>query len=90
MIKLDLYKAQSTGDREAPSHVITIDEELPDLPKAVGALPEAEWYQRVAKRFEREATELDAALHDSLPGGTYDALFAVMAKRKASVLFVAS
>ncbi len=81
-IELNIYKAQGIGDQETLDCVITLNEPIPDPPK------EAADYPLLRDWFVREAETLENALHNALPGGTYDALFGLMAKRKASVFVV--
>lgn len=88
MLAINIYKAQNTAGMARPDTQITITEELPDLSGTMNGNSESEWRPIMTGQFEREATALENALYNSLPGGTYDALFHVMAKRTASVLVV--
>lgn len=75
-------RAQRTvQDEPVPARTIAITAEVPEWPSS--------GYVRAAKVFHRgEAERIHGALMASLPGGTIDALFALMAADRASVLRV--
>lgn len=81
---LDIYAAQPTGGFAVRPVRITIKEPVPPTASADSA--GADQRQTL---FTEEAAHLEEALRNALPGGTYDALFARMAARKASALVVA-
>ena len=65
-------KAQPAGGKVVPSIVIEIHLELPD--------------SEATPKFSADAYNLESALHESLPGGTYDRLLGAMLQRRASSL----
>jgi len=75
---IDVYRAQPIGDKEAPWCQIEIG-----VP-----IPRRETLEEGAFLFELDAKQLEFALHESLPGGTYDRLLGLMLKRKASHFIV--
>lgn len=87
MNKVFIYKAQEAAGLAPDDLVITITEPLPEIAKDV--FGESSWRPLMNATFAQEAERLEGVLYNTLPGGTYDALFCVMAKRKASVLVVA-
>lgn len=75
-----VYKADPISEEETAAE-IRITAAMPDFNAG-------ETRTEAADRYMRDAELLDATLHASLPGGTYDRLLAVMLKRKASYLAV--
>ena len=71
-------KAESIGKQTVPRAIIDIGDTLPNFNSLECARG---WYTS-------EAQEIEAALHESLPGGTYDQLLAAMMKRKSSLFRV--
>lgn len=74
------YKAQCIGDSAPESVTLVFDKEFP-----------SERYRTLAdaqQSHRNQAEDLEMYLWETLPGGTYDALFAWMARRKASGLVV--
>lgn len=82
MKTISIYKAQPIGDRIPEDVTIEIRGEF--QPSNYPAT-----YDDVRKDFAVEADLIEKALINSLPGGTYDALFGLMCKRKASQFVVA-
>lgn len=76
-LNVSIHKAQGIGERIANDAHITITEEFPDCEDSCGiALHRA------------GAASIELVLWSTLPGGTYDRLFAKMVQRKASSLRV--
>lgn len=71
--EITVYRAQNTGNKQAPSLRITATEPFPEL-----SLDDARAEHCAA------AEVLCHALYASLPGGTMDRLLGEMLKRKAS------
>jgi len=71
-------KADPVGKQLVESVEIRIEAQLPHTK----TLPEA------ARVYELDAIMLESALHDALPGGTYDRLLALMLNRRASYLAI--
>jgi hypothetical protein len=72
-------KAAPTGGQQTPDAYIYIDDDLPPWgPGTKTTLEEADAF------FLADAQRLEEALHNSLPGGTYDRLCGLMLARKAS------
>lgn len=83
-----IHKAQGTSrGADVPSVQIILAESLPSLPPRSGESMQS-LFRRYDRQFYNEARRLLAALKSCLPGGTYDRLFALMAKDKASFLDV--
>lgn len=80
MRTLQLRKAQGFGgDGSGPDSVtLVLQDEFPSCRTLESAM----------ELHTNDATALEAALHATLPGGTYDRLFAVMAQRKVSHFIV--
>lgn len=76
---LKIYKASPVGGRTVPDLVLLVEDEIPSL----SSLEDQD------RLYEEQATLLADALGASLPGGTIDRLFAVLALRRASSLRVA-
>lgn len=82
---MQIAKAQSTGDEEVKNITIEISDECPsfcDIP------PANNWVERSENFFMEQARDLEEALYNSLPGGTYDRLLGLMLKRRASHFIV--
>lgn len=75
---IEISKAQSTGTQEIPNLTIDIDCEIGDA----GSLEAARL------TYEHQGKQLELALYNSLPGGTYDQLLVAMMERKASLFKV--
>jgi len=75
---VSVYRAQPVASDAVPQATIVIDDEIPPVTGVEGA-------QRV---FEEQGAALAAALWESLPGGTIDALLREMLLRRASLLRV--
>lgn len=74
------YKAQGVGGEAPESLTLVFDKEFP-----------SETHRTLAdsqQAHRNQAEDLEMYLWETLPGGTYDALFAWMAQRKASGLVV--
>ncbi len=70
----------SKADNATQEIVIHIEGAIPaDLHKSLGVI--RAW-------FETQAATLELALYETLPGGTYDRLLALMLQRKASLLVI--
>ena len=74
-------KADPIADQVVQSRLIAITEPMP-------AFPRDTYVQEDERYFLKQAVAIADALDASLPGGTLDRLFAVMAMRKASALHV--
>jgi len=82
-VKVKVHKAQGygrfgAGGDEIPSATLVMFTEIP-YPRSVKASDIV---------FLDDATEIEALLHATLPGGTYDWLLGLMLKRKASHFIV--
>ena len=74
MKTIKISKAQPIRDQKIESVTIEIDQEFPDTESdALGKL----WHHG-------DAADLEGALYNALPGGTYDRLLGMMLSRKAS------
>lgn len=79
MRTISSLKARPTGPKD-----LTLRIYFDRLPRSFA---DEEWTEDAARsEYQREARELVAALVSHLPGGFLDAVFAVLAERKASVL----
>lgn len=74
MITIRIDRAQPVGQSQVPSMEILFDSEFPRLSTV----------HESAERFERQAADLEYALHMTLPGGTYSRLLEKMLRRRAS------
>lgn len=87
MKRIEIYKAQLSGDTSPEGVEISIARPLPLFEHRPTETSEA-FFARCREEFTNQAEKLETVLRDALPGGTYDQLFAVMAKRKASLLVI--
>jgi hypothetical protein len=78
MSELAICKAQPTGKEKVEPLTVIVAETLPAFEK----LAEQDLFTST------EANRLEQALYNTLPGATYDRLFAAMCLRKASHLRV--
>lgn len=87
MPEIEIYKASPTkGDEEEiPSLLIQATQSVPDMPMTSTYLA---WKDASDKFFVEQAVALYGGMKQSLPQGTLDRLFALMADDKASVLRV--
>lgn len=77
-----VHKARNNYDAHiVPDLMLIASEPFPDLDEDISLFE----YQRI---MQRDAVTILRALKASLPGGTFDRLFAEMAKEKASTLVV--
>jgi hypothetical protein len=76
--RIVIAKAQPIGDQAVLDVIIKITGQLPYHPELADQ----------AAFMDGQAVKLEAALHGSLPGGTYDRLLATMLERKAGHLRV--
>lgn len=76
---LNIFKAQGVGRRTVDDLTIQVVRELPQ--PSIGLADNR-------PIFEKEAEAMAEALHQSLPGGTFDRLLIALLKRKASDLIV--
>ena len=74
-----IHKAQAIGTETVRTTVIQISESLPSY----------ETLEMVDSHYNAQAWAIEAALIESLPGGTYDRLLGRMLERKASHFRVA-
>ena len=74
MSTIMIFKAQKEGETQLPNCEIAIQGEFPILVTR----------QEEDNLFNNEAVAIEKALHDSLPGGTYDRVASKMLERKAS------
>jgi len=84
---MELFKAIKTGKQETQDLNIVATREVPE-PRDLSNL-ESEWRPYWEKFYQEQAEYLYGLLKKSLPGGTIDNLFAVMAADKASLFKVA-
>lgn len=75
---LSFFKAQQIGDRQVRTREFEFADPLPRFSDP----------RETAHVFDAQATLLEAKLHATLPGGTYDALLCKMMIRSASRLTV--
>jgi hypothetical protein len=87
MIEVTVCKADPIGTDAAPDTHIHITGKLPESKGPIESLPE--FLAASAKVFDSQAEAIEVALHDSLPGGTYDRLLGRMLARKATHFRVA-
>jgi len=80
MKELVIYKAASIAGIYADDVTIIVKDEFP-------AFDSLEDSKRI---HEFDAKRIEKVFHESLPGGTYDRLFAAMAERKASLYRVSN
>lgn len=73
-------KAAGIGEHTVPSATINITE---PIPTPINTLAEAD------RIFTADAQTLEQALHNALPGGTYDRLLGLMLERKATHFIIA-
>lgn len=76
---VSVFHASSTGSREVPALQI----------QATKPIPSMESPDEARELHATQAARIAAALFESLPGGTVDALLVEMMRRKASLLSVA-
>lgn len=76
-MKIEFYKSQSITSEKVESVTLNFETELPDKP-----------YSEQASFLDLEATQLEKALVNILPGGTYDRLLTKMLERKHSQLII--
>ena len=79
MKNIVVNKADPVGERAVESMEIRIEAQL----------PHAEALAEAARVYNCDAEMLETAVHESLPGGTYDRLLGMMLERKASHFAVA-
>jgi len=77
MKKIEFYKSQSITSHEVESLTLNFETIFPDKP-----------FAETPAIHELEADQLETALVNILPGGTYDRLLTKMLKRKHSQLIV--
>lgn len=80
------YRAQPIGDQVIEPVRIVIEEQMPSPDRMVGTT--AEILAKLDGTFQTQAQNLEIALYNSLPGGTYDRLLGEILKRKASHFIV--
>ena len=78
-ITISVAKATTAAGDSIPDGVISISEQVPGFTDMVVA---EDW-------FETQAQNIEGALYNFLPGGTYDRLTGLMLARKASHFRVA-
>lgn len=78
---MQIAKARPIGDEEVKGVNIDISFNVPKF-------EDDNWHERAENFFMEQARDLEEALHNSLPGGTYDRLLGLMLKRKASHFIV--
>ena len=76
-MKIEFYKSQSITNEEVESLTLSFETELPDKP-----------FDKMPSYLDLEAVQLESALVNILPGGTYDRLLTKMLERKHSQLIV--
>jgi len=79
MKEIDIHKAQSIDGKEIPNINISIMKEIPKNYQQI---------EDLQKFFDIEGKKICDTLFESLPGGTIDALFLEMMKRKQSKLTI--
>jgi hypothetical protein len=82
MTEVTVCKADPIGDQVIEDARIHITGKLPESKGPIESLPE--FLAALAKVFDSQAEAIETALHDSLPGGTYDRLLGRMLERKAT------
>ena len=82
---VDIFKAQRVGGDIVPSTTIRLGEEIPEPDTN---LTHSAFIAAVDKVFQDQAAALEVALHNALPGGTYDKLLGLMLQRKATHFLV--
>lgn len=74
---LHVYKAKRTGP------------EIPDAQLLIhGEIPDSKHLTILAEHFQYDGEAVEALLHDTLPGGTYDRVLIAMLERKATSFVV--
>jgi hypothetical protein len=81
MKTVQICQAEPVGNQIIPSVIIEISRSLRD---GDTTLTQHSSYEEHDAVFMHEASQIEEALHDSLPGGTYDRLCGLMLQRKAS------
>lgn len=82
MREVDIYKSQQPPDVDGV--IITINEAIPaEHFNRPATVPMAAFLADLNEFFTNEARTLEDALFQSLPGGTYGRLVALMLQRKA-------
>lgn len=81
MPEYTVHKAEPIGSQVVPSVTVAITEPLPARDDKVSLA-------RAALLYAMDAAIVEEALHQSLPGGTYDRVLIEMLQRKASHLRV--
>jgi len=82
---VDIFKAQGIGGDIPPSTTIRLEKEIPDPDPS---LAHSAFLAAAEKVFQDQAAALETALHNALPGGTYDRLLGLMLQRRASHFLV--
>lgn len=77
MKTVHIYAGQPIGNNPPAKTEIRIEVPIPDYD-----------FDNYPKAFQAQAEQLEKALHDSLPGGTYDRLCGLMLKRKSTHFIV--
>jgi hypothetical protein len=78
---MQIAKAQPVGDQQVNDINIDISFTCPDFEGD-------DCIQRANAFFIDQASDLEEALYNSLPGGTYDRLLGIMLKRKSTHFIV--
>ena len=81
---LHLFKAQPLGDDKIEDTTIILEHTFPKLEDLDSECKMIE----SDRLFEADSKALEAILHDTLPGGTYDRLLAEMLDRRKSHFIV--
>lgn len=79
MKNVNICKAQGIGSLHVAPVTITVDGEIDTYKSTI---------DQMENFMDYEAKILEEALHNSLPGGTYNRLLAVMTKRTAGCLVI--
>lgn len=83
------YRAYDGGGKPAPITTIKLKDILNDeaAERTLGypGTPNREWEARAKAFYISQASEIEIALWEALPGGTYDALMALMMNRKSAL-----
>lgn len=82
MKRVEVCQARDGGSPVVPV-VIEVSGELPEIPRNT-----PNYLDEHTRMFLAEATKIEKALYDALPGGTYDQLVGLFLKRKSSHFIV--
>ncbi len=80
------YKASPLASDEQEDAQLNINISIDLLDEEIGTKPG--WEQRWRDTYRTQAKHIENLLHNSLPGGTYDALLVAMMERKRSIFKV--